>query len=61
MLISGIRYKTMKSCWEANPDDRLTFSDLVYQLNSVLNMRNAPGYVDMYQRSRIKGDDDSGG
>ena len=47
----------MKSCWEDNPDDRPTFSDLVYRLNSVLNPRNTPGYVDMYQRPRNKEDD----
>ena len=48
----------MKSCWEDKPEDRPTFSDLVYQLNSVLNPRNTPGYMDMCQQSRNKEDDD---
>ena len=42
----------MKICWYENPDERPNFSDLVNKLNSVLNLSNASGYVDMYQASR---------
>ena len=42
----------MQSCWEASPEDRPTFSDLVNKLNSVLNQSNTSGYVDLYRGSR---------
>ena len=47
----------MKSCWEDNPDERPTFSNLVYLLHSVLNPSNTPGYVDFYEEPRSKEED----